>query len=99
MEICFNRALKLGHATTRASYVGAHRECSRRAQGWLEAVIKARPAVQFIQGEIDPLGRGTQLICRNECVLPLHRPELFDDHQDTLSRPPEELTKLKDSQP
>jgi|SRR5882724_6247062 len=70
-EIRFNSALKLEHATTMASYVGAHPDFSVRGRGELKAVIKLAPPGSFIQGDMDSPGRSTQLVCRKESMLPL----------------------------
>jgi hypothetical protein len=81
-----------------ARYVDVRSGFNRRGQDELEAVIKAHPAVQVIQKDMDPLGRGPQLVCRKEFMSPLDQLEVCDGHQDTLSLPPEQLTMLESSQ-
>jgi hypothetical protein len=69
-EMRFNSALKLEHATTMASYVGAYPDFSVRERSELEAVVKARPAGQFYTRGYGVSGRHTPLVCRKGSVLP-----------------------------
>jgi hypothetical protein len=76
-EMRFNSALKLEHATTMASYVGAHPDFSVRERSELEAVVKARPAGQFHTRGYGVPGRRTQLVCGKGSMRPPDQPVLL----------------------
>jgi hypothetical protein len=98
-EMRFNSALRLEHATTMASYVGAHPDFSVRERSELEAVVKTHPAGQFYTRGYGVPGRRAQPVCRKGSMLPPDQPVLLGAHQDTFSLPAGQLTTLASRPP